>query len=45
LAKALYQPVPRIQQGAILLPPLLYHDIIQRIALLVGQCFQSPGTQ
>lgn len=45
LAKALYQPVPRIQQGAILLPPLLYHDIIQRIALLVGQCFQSPGIQ
>ena len=45
IAKALYQPVPRIQHDAILLPPLLYHDIIQRIALLVSQCSQWPGAQ
>ena len=39
LAKALYLPVPRLHEGAISLPPLLYHDIIDRIATLTRQSY------
>ncbi|MBO4659730.1 MAG: hypothetical protein J5637_08915 [Prevotella sp.] len=39
IAKALYQPVPHIVQGTIELPPLLYHNIIDRIATLTRQSY------
>ena len=39
LAKALYLPVPRIHHGTISLPPLLYPDIIDRIATLTRQSY------
>ena len=39
LSKALYLPVPRLHEGAISLPPLLYHEIISRIATLTRQSY------
>ena len=39
IAKALYLPVPRITDGAIELPRLLYPDILRRIATLTQQSY------
>lgn len=39
IAKALYLPVPRLVDGTISLPPLLYPDIIDRIATLTRQSY------
>ncbi len=41
LSKALYQPVPVIRHDAIELPPLLFHEVIDRIADLVRRVFEA----